>query len=346
MLETVLGICGWKNSGKTTLIERILPTLLEQGLSVAVVKHDTHGIEVDRPGKDSDRFYRAGADVLLQGPGEAVSRCHEDRPEFLEEILAAWSPHYDLILVEGHKSTKLPKIWLHREGETERPPDVGEVLIELNFDDTRTNRAAEFLKAWLSKQWKKAPLLGCLLIGGRSKRMGRPKHLLPAGSRGAATWVEHIAEVLSRHVQEVVIAGAGVLPESLHSMKRLIDVPAVRGPMAGILAAMRWNPAATWLVAACDMPCIRPEALAWLKNENKPGRWAVMARVHEGRKDVEPLLAFYDRRSRQLLENRARQGDFALYPLSKEVKVYVSRPPSELLDAWENINTPEELDSL
>jgi molybdopterin-guanine dinucleotide biosynthesis protein MobB len=343
MLETVLGICGWKNSGKTTLIEGILPALIGEGLRVAVVKHDTHGIDVDRPGKDSDRFFRAGADVLLQGPDETVLRRHAGGAGSLEELLIGMSPCYDLILVEGHKSTPLPKIWLHRNGEADCPPEVGEILLELPFDDTRPGKTLAFLKTWLRAQWYKPPVLGCLLIGGKSTRMGTPKHLLPAGEGNAPTWVEHIAGILGHHVEEVVIAGAGELPESLRSMKRLVDVAGVRGPMAGILAAMRWNPAATWLVAACDMPGISPEALEWLKSTRAPGRWAVMARLAEGSEHVEPLLALYDRRARQLLEARAQVKDFALQTLSKEVKVHVARPASIAPDAWKNINRPEEL---
>jgi len=72
--QTVFGICGWKNSGKTTLIESLIPHLIAQGLSLAVVKHDAHGLEVDRRGKDSDRFFRAGGDVILKGPGEEICR--------------------------------------------------------------------------------------------------------------------------------------------------------------------------------------------------------------------------------------------------------------------------------
>ncbi len=63
----ILGICGFKNTGKTTLIERLIPRLKTMGLEVLVIKHDSHGIDVDRPGKDSGRFFRAGVDVLLQG---------------------------------------------------------------------------------------------------------------------------------------------------------------------------------------------------------------------------------------------------------------------------------------
>ena len=128
MIRTALGICGWKNSGKTTLIESLVPLLEGKGLAVAVIKHDAHGLQVDHPGKDSDRFYRAGADVLLQGPEEEVLRRSLHAPPALESALARLSPCYDLILVEGHKKTSLPKVWLHGKGDSPPPEGVEDIL--------------------------------------------------------------------------------------------------------------------------------------------------------------------------------------------------------------------------
>ncbi len=70
----VLAVCGWSGSGKTTLLESLIPLLRERGLQVAVVKNDAHGVEVDRPGKDSDRLFRAGASVVLRSPRESFAR--------------------------------------------------------------------------------------------------------------------------------------------------------------------------------------------------------------------------------------------------------------------------------
>ena len=72
----ILGICGFSGSGKTTLIEQLVPHLLSMGMKVAVFKHDVHGIDLDRPGKDSYRFFQSGADVILDGPEEGLSRIH------------------------------------------------------------------------------------------------------------------------------------------------------------------------------------------------------------------------------------------------------------------------------
>ncbi len=104
----VFAICGWSGSGKTTLIEQIIPPLRKKGLKVVVVKHDTHGINVDHPGKDSDRFFKAGADVLLQGPEEKLLRLQQTSHQGLSRVLNVLAQQYDLVLVEGHKGTPVP----------------------------------------------------------------------------------------------------------------------------------------------------------------------------------------------------------------------------------------------
>ena len=147
---SVLGVCGWSGSGKTTLIEGILPYLLQHKLKVAVIKHDVHGIDIDRPGKDSDRLFRAGADVFLQGD-EIFFRLHQDHvmdiDALLELLQRTWN--YDLILVEGHKQTPLPKVWLLNAGEEEAPADIANVLISLPKDDRRLGKMKDFLKEYI-----------------------------------------------------------------------------------------------------------------------------------------------------------------------------------------------------
>ena len=97
------GICGWSGSGKTSLIERVVPHLCKKGLKVAVLKHTDHEIDVDHPGKDSDRLFRSGADVFLKGSEEGLLRSREAAYASLPASLSSLPPRYDLVLVEGHK---------------------------------------------------------------------------------------------------------------------------------------------------------------------------------------------------------------------------------------------------
>jgi molybdopterin-guanine dinucleotide biosynthesis protein MobB len=140
-----LGLCGWSGSGKTTLLERLVAVLAGRGLKVAVVKHDAHGPDLDREGKDSDRLFRAGADVLVHGPGEGFLRRHGDGT--LAGALAFLPPGYDLVLVEGHKGSSVPKVWLLSEGEETPPPGVREVVAVLGRGPDRLPRALALVES-------------------------------------------------------------------------------------------------------------------------------------------------------------------------------------------------------
>lgn len=114
----LLGIAAWSGTGKTTLLEQLLPKLRAQGLKVAVIKHAHHDFEIDTPGKDSHRLREAGAVPMLIASSARIAMMIEtpDREEAdLPALVAMVQPHQpDLILVEGFKSWPLPKLELHR----------------------------------------------------------------------------------------------------------------------------------------------------------------------------------------------------------------------------------------
>jgi len=104
------------NSGKTTLIEKVIPLLKGRGRRVAVIKHASTGFDLDRPGKDSWRFQQAGADgVVLVGPDRlALMKKIESRPGLRE--LEALFPHADVIIQEGFKQDAPNRIEVFRSG--------------------------------------------------------------------------------------------------------------------------------------------------------------------------------------------------------------------------------------
>jgi molybdopterin-guanine dinucleotide biosynthesis protein MobB len=110
----VIGVAGYSDSGKTLLIERLVPRLIARGLRVAVIKDCEHGVEVDRPGKDTDRLFAAGADVLAAGPNETFLRLHAAELT-LAECLRRLPSEYDLVLTEGFRDEAIPKIRLDAE---------------------------------------------------------------------------------------------------------------------------------------------------------------------------------------------------------------------------------------
>ena len=333
----VFGICGYSGSGKTTLIEALLPALAARQLRVVVVKHDAHGLQLDQQGKDSHRLFQGGADVVAHDPGQSFLRTHAT-PASLPELLRLLGPHYDLILVEGHKTSPLAhKIWLLRDGEDRPPEAAGAVERVLAREADRCAAALEWLEQSLVPAWLGTPVYGGILIGGKASRMGREKHLL---TLAGTTWVERIAAVVQPFVERLLLLGNAVVPQTLGRLAVLPDVPAISGPLAGMLAAMRWQPEASWLFVACDLPLVSAGAIEWLLASRRPGVWATIPQLKDGQ-GLEPLLAHYDYRSRPLLEQGRRPIDIACCD-----RVATPLIPPKLAAAWCNINTPEELQRL
>lgn len=329
----VFAICGYSGAGKTTLVEALVHRLEGRGLRVAVIKHDAHGPQVDTPGKDSDRFFRAGADVVLHSPAEAFLRLHAREDGFdLQSLVAAVGPEHDLVLVEGHKTTPLQrKLWLLSDGETAPPVEAGAVECVLGRNEPRLDKAAAWLDAGLSAAWRSVPVKAGLLMGGRATRMGQPKHLMRVDGE---TWLERVVRGVVPCVQQVVLLGAGDVPASANVLVRLPDVPDRGGPLAGMLSAMRWDPACSWVFVACDMPLVTEAALAWVLSTRKPGVWATLPRL-DADGPVEPLLAHYDWRTGRLLEACRGPAELARHPQTLSPVV-----PPGFAAAWRNANTP------
>lgn len=331
----ILSIRGATGSGKTTLIEQCLPPLRDRGLKVAVAKQDQKSIASDGPGKESARFFAAGADCLLMGgDGLFFSKHPSVGTDFGAELLALASQH-DLVLVEGHPLPG-PKVWLL--GDEESGPGVeAEVIATLARGPDRLPAMVAIIDDFLAQQWLKPPVVGCVLIGGRSSRMGRPKHLL---IKEGKTWLERTAAALSEVTDQVVVVGGGEVREC--PWPRLPDVPGIFGPLAGLLAVMRWQPWATLLVTACDLPDLSVDALRWLLDQRTPGAWAVIPTLGSYH---EPLLALYDFRIRPTLEAMAHRHELRVSGLVGAEGVRVVSPPSELRGSWRNVNSPEEIES-
>lgn len=111
-MAEVYVFAAWSGTGKTAYLEKLIPCLGQLGLTAAVVKHDVHGLALDRPGKDSHRLFAAGAEATAVVCGGEVLLHRRDQPT-LEEVLALLPPA-DLVLVEGFKASPYPKIGIYR----------------------------------------------------------------------------------------------------------------------------------------------------------------------------------------------------------------------------------------
>ncbi|MEO1613120.1 MAG: molybdopterin-guanine dinucleotide biosynthesis protein B [Pseudomonadota bacterium] len=128
----IYGVTGWKNAGKTTLMERLVAEIASRGFTVSTLKHAHHAFDVDQPGKDSYRHRAAGATEVLIASGARWALMHELREAEeppLADLLAKLAP-VDLVLVEGYKREAHPKIEAHRA-------DAGAPLIALEEPSVR-----------------------------------------------------------------------------------------------------------------------------------------------------------------------------------------------------------------
>lgn len=108
----IYGVTGWKNAGKTTLMERLVAEIVGRGVSVSTVKHAHHDTDVDQPGRDSYRHRQAGAaQVLLASPRRwaLMTELRAAGEPALADLLPQLAP-VDLVLVEGYKRAPHPKI--------------------------------------------------------------------------------------------------------------------------------------------------------------------------------------------------------------------------------------------
>jgi molybdopterin-guanine dinucleotide biosynthesis protein B len=120
----VFGIAGWKNSGKTGLVVRLVTELTRRGYRVSTIKHAHHAFDMDKPGADSFRHREAGAHEVTIVSGTRFAIMHElrgDAEPTLDEVLARLAPA-DLVLVEGYKREPMPKIEVRRvEARSQEP---------------------------------------------------------------------------------------------------------------------------------------------------------------------------------------------------------------------------------
>ncbi|TCT13549.1 molybdopterin guanine dinucleotide biosynthesis accessory protein MobB [Tepidamorphus gemmatus] len=123
-MTPVFGVTGWKNSGKTTLVTRLIAEFVGRGLRVNSVKHAHHAFDIDVPGTDSFRHREAGATEVALISGTRWALMHELREDAeprLEDIVARMAPA-DLLLIEGYKRERHPKIECRRQAGRKATP--------------------------------------------------------------------------------------------------------------------------------------------------------------------------------------------------------------------------------
>lgn len=119
----IFGIVGSSGSGKTCILEKIIPLIKARGISVSTIKHTHHKFDVDKPGKDSYRHRESGANEVMLASSQRWALLHELRDEVepeIDDLIKHMTP-VDLILVEGFKFNDHPKLEVYRPAHGREP---------------------------------------------------------------------------------------------------------------------------------------------------------------------------------------------------------------------------------
>jgi len=275
----------------------------------------------------------------------ALARCHlsftivsENSPGLY--FLLTLARQYDLVLVDGKVNFPLQKIIYGN--------DDGESRTDLFWREDAQRSTDIFLDELLvrlTSLLKMAPVWACILIGGKSSRMGQPKHLIDQNNGAGESWLEKTVERVSSKVDGVVLSGGGDVPEALSALPRLPDIPGVDGPLSGLLPAFRWNPLSAWVFIACDMPLISEAAVQWLIAGRRAGSWGRVPRFADA-EYCEPLFALYEPRAAQFFEELLLVNQLRIGQVGRHFKIDNPVIPDPLSNAWRNVNTPDQLQRL
>ena len=281
---------GRHNSGKTTLIEKVIACLASRGFDVGSVKHHGHaGFDIDYPGKDSYRHRAAGSrDVVIVAPDLMARVTELDGQPECDEVVASMSGH-DIVIVEGYRQSGLDTIEVMRSANerdaeamrefVERGTVRGGVPVAVATDDEGTARAArehgiaafrlddvEGIVGFLERRYVRPKITVAIQAGGESRRMGRSKATVPFLGRPL---LARIATRLAPVADELLITtnepqNLGFLEElDLGCPVRLVtDVYDVRGALRGIYTALSAARYPYVALVACDMVFASP-ALAY-----------------------------------------------------------------------------------
>lgn len=152
-MSKVINIVGDKsNVGKTFVMEGIIKELKRRGLSVATIKHDIHGFDIDQKGKDTYKHREAGSETVIISSPKRFALIKEVKEEIPLEKIINLAKDKDVILVEGYKKSTLRKIEVYKKGFSDRIISPKEKLIaiasdeDLNFEDILVVKKDDFKK--------------------------------------------------------------------------------------------------------------------------------------------------------------------------------------------------------
>lgn len=307
-----IAFCGFSNSGKTTLISRLIRKMSE--FKIGYVKHDAHHFEMDTPGKDTFVIKESGAEKVIINSKDAFACLGRRLNHSIDQSHQMLD--VDFIFVEGYKESAIPKIIIIDEKKeiltkirneeisniiayAGKEKQCDELPVELPyFQIDNIDQIKAFVINRMQQKTREIPLYGLVLAGGKSARMGKDKAML---SYHGKPQFEHCVDLLLKHVEKVCVScREGQIESSVENIEEIHDIFVNQGPMGGILSAMTYDPKAAWLVVACDLPFLDGKCIDDLINQRNHFKFAT---CYGSSIDSlpEPLCAIYEPKMRMRL---------------------------------------------
>ncbi len=349
-----IAVCGYSDSGKTTLITRLIDELSSR-FDIGYIKYLVKHFDIDHKGKDTYKVWKSGASIV-----SISDRTHSAairKGSFPQAQLRASLSECDFIFVEGFKGSKMPKIVLLDERKEildllERK-EIDNVLCLVGknsikdkgfshipfFNRDHISAISGFLTKFLEEKAYEIPLYGLVLAGGSSKRMGRDKATLSYSGKPHAQVVFELLSELCEGAYISLRKDQKHISDIFKELPLIYDTFIGLGPLSGILSAMYNYPHRAWLVVACDLPFVTAKTLKILVENRNPFKMATCF-WSQGGDFPEPLCAVYEPKIITKFFEGLSMGETSVANILKNCSIAGLSQPEEV--NLKNVNTESE----
>ena len=364
LLPPIISFVARSGTGKTTFLCKLIEELGRRSVRVMVVKHDVHGFEVDKPGKDTWKFRHAGArQVLIANAHKMALMGSVDGEQPLLTLVHRYARRVDLIITEGYRRSGMPKFLVARkdapqpfapgpeelEGAvaavTDYPLDLVSHLPQLPLNDVGPC-ADLIVERFVRHGQIDRAMTGVVLAGGRSTRMGSDKAFLEvSGDRVLPALVESLMPMCAGGVTVVRRAPGQEMPPLPEGTTVVEDLLPDHAALGGLYTGLALARTPYVFLAACDMPQLDPALVEWLRTL-PPKTADVLLPVAHDRE--QPMHAIYGHRCLGAMKEALLSGELAMGRWYGSVRVErVTHDRWREIDptgaSFVNVNTPEQL---
>lgn len=341
----ICAISGVKNSGKTTLITKLIKEFSKNNIKVAVIKHDGHDFSYDVPKTDTFACFEAGAYATAVFSDNKYMVVKKEKQVSANQI-KDFFPEADIILIEGMKNSVYPKIEVIRKKVSNRSVVCGGKLLaiatDLTADEFDTNITVvdidniSLISEIIYKEMKrsKAGYSGVILAGGKSSRMGRNKADLILNNK---TFLEiQIDKLRNIGFEEILVSGYMGEIDNAVNVK---DEFAEKGPLGGLYSCLNFMANSRCLVIPVDVPLIPEEDLELIVEKNNASNSLITVTSHNG--NIETLIGVYSKESAEKIRTAIKDNEYSVKRFIEKYGFDICYVTSED-GLYENINYNEE----